>query len=960
MTQTPPTLTERLARRAAAAPDAVAVVVDEGDALTYGRWQHDSDAVARGLLARGVVPGERVALRFDHARWPDFAVCYLAVLKAGAVAVPLAAQLTAGEQRRVLTGCAAAAVVAPGDLGPRSGGAWTADPQELAGDADDDVPLPAVRAGSAAEMLYPTGVLRPPNPQVLSHDDVAADRPGGLASADAWLVVHGLPVGSRAAQQALRWPLLVDEATVTVLSGVDLARLCALVAGRPAVLGIGSALVRALLDAAVARGDLAAASGLLVDRPLPPAVRAGLRAAFPGAALLGAAGEPTQSPTGQPPAAGVAPAPLTPAQDGVAWYEHLVPGALNLPPLVRRYQGALDVAALERALAEIVRRHETLRTTYELAGSRIVQLVHPAKLSLPIDDLSALTPGEQDAEVDRLVAEAAVRHLDPVTEVAFQPRLLRLADDDHVLVVPGHHICWDDWSGVIFRRELAALYGAFRAGDLSPLADLPVQFTDYARRERDRLDGPDGDAQRAFWTRELGDGPLTLQLPIDDPALPAGSPQRPGGPVRLELPAVLAEQLRALARGERVTLYMLSLAAFSVLAQRYTGQDDVLVAAAVANRNRPELEGLIGCFAKKVPVRVSLAGDPTVRELLTRVRAALTRAWTHQDLAFEEALQAALGVDAACHGVVPTVTVTFQGLVARGRQFDLPGLRSVPFESAAVVANPAHFVAGAAGRAAPAAERQWGAGLYRGAYLRVMMLEGADGVSFAARGLFHDPAVRRLLDHLHGVLTAMVADPFQTVAELGRRCVHDDDELLDRPGDGGVDLRGFRVDAAELEAAVATLPGVRDVAVVARGEPPRLVAYVVAEGARPPSLNAARLRVWQRLPGHAWPAALVGVDTLPRRADGRVDAAALPDPHEPASHEVAAPDEHRLLASAWADVLGVERIGGEDTYWQSFDFVEAATRLAQAGVPITARHVTRNRTLATLAAALRRDAAGRR
>ncbi len=466
-------------------------------------------------------------------------------------------------------------------------------------------------------------------------------------------------------------------------------------------------------------------------------------------------------------------APVAPSQEGMLWHEYFVPGSQNLPPLVRRYQGALDLGALERALAEIVRRHEPLRSTFELRRGRPVQRVAAAgPRRLEVHDLGGLDAAAQDDEMAGLLA-AAGRPFDLARGPLFDPSVVRLGPRDHLVVLRVHHAVFDDWSVGVFRRELMSLYAAFASGAPSPLPEPGTSFGAFARGQRRRLAGPVGTAQLAWWRQELAGAPWCLQLPVDDPDRPEGVPQPSAVPVTLALDPGLCRRIRALARRERTTPFMTVLAAFAVLAQRHSGQSDLLAATVVANRNRTELESLIGCFTKKVLVRLRLHGDPTFAELLARVRASLVGALAHQDLAFETVLQQVIGPGAARHGLVPYPAVMFQGVAPPAEEVVLPGLVTSGFDTSATTAR-AHFASGE-DAAAPTPAPPWGGGLYSNTFLILSMLEdpaepgGAPGagITLSARGAFHHPSVVALLDRLATLLAEVVDHPASPLSARG-------------------------------------------------------------------------------------------------------------------------------------------------------------------------------------------------
>jgi amino acid adenylation domain-containing protein len=308
-----------------------------------------------------------------------------------------------------------------------------------------------------------------------------------------------------------------------------------------------------------------------------------------------------------------------------------LPGALCL-------RGRLDVAALARALDEVVRRHEVLRTVYpEAAGGPSVVVLRAVERQLPVLDLAGL--GESAAGVaGRLGAAFGRRPFDLAGESPLRAVLLRLAPEEHWLVLVLHHIAADGWSLGVLAGELAALYGAFAAGLPSQLAELPVQYSDFARWQRGWLVGETLAAHLAFWRQALAGAPARLQLPADRPR-PAVTSFR-GARVAALVPAALAAALRGAARQHGATLFMILLAAFDLLLERLTGQEDLVVGAAIANRERVEIEGLIGCFVNTLALRTDLSSRPSLGELLRQVRETSLAAYAHQDLPFEKLVEA--------------------------------------------------------------------------------------------------------------------------------------------------------------------------------------------------------------------------------------------------------------------------------------------------------------------------------
>jgi amino acid adenylation domain-containing protein len=308
--------------------------------------------------------------------------------------------------------------------------------------------------------------------------------------------------------------------------------------------------------------------------------------------------------------------------------------AYNMP-VALRLQGALNVAAVEQTLAELLRRHESLRTRFASESDEPVQVIDPpAPLPLAVVDLSALAGDDQAAETQRRVQAEAETPFDLERGPLFRASLLRLGAEEHVLLVTMHHIVSDGWSLGVLTRELAALYEAFRRGRPSPLPEPELQYADYALWQRGWLQGEALEAQLAYWREKLSDAPAALELPTDRPRPPAASFR--GASLPFSVPQEVSAALSELARREGATLFMVLLAAFQTVLSRWSGQDDVVVGSPIAGRTHSRTENLIGFFVNTLALRTDLSGDPSFAELVRRVKETALGAYAHQDLPFEK------------------------------------------------------------------------------------------------------------------------------------------------------------------------------------------------------------------------------------------------------------------------------------------------------------------------------------
>jgi len=303
-----------------------------------------------------------------------------------------------------------------------------------------------------------------------------------------------------------------------------------------------------------------------------------------------------------------------------------------------RMRGEIAVPALAAALRELIRRHAAWRATFPVAGGRPVQrIVEPAELDFALIDVSALPAERREAAGRRALFDRTRAVFDLERGPLVRAALVRTAEREHLCLLTVHHIATDWITFQIAFQELMALYDAARAGAPSPLPEPALQFPDYAVWERERWSGETLREYAEFWGRELAGFPLAFDLPGDRPRPPVQS-QR-GGMIPFTSGPEPAQRLRALARREGVTTFMALLAVVDALLFRLTGREKLVVGSNSANRPRPELEPVVGLFLTQVPFAVDLAGDPTFRELLARVKKSSLAAYTHQNLPFDKLVE---------------------------------------------------------------------------------------------------------------------------------------------------------------------------------------------------------------------------------------------------------------------------------------------------------------------------------
>ncbi|MBN1888044.1 MAG: amino acid adenylation domain-containing protein [Thermoflexales bacterium] len=428
------------------------------------------------------------------------------------------------------------------------------------------------------------------------------------------------------------------------------------------------------------------------------------------------------------------------------WFLHqLAPGnAAYNEPTVLQLTGRLDVGALEQCLNELVRRHETLRTSFASVDGQAVQIISPPfPVRLVLIHLEDLPASERKTRMADLLLEQVQQPFDLSQSPVFRVSLLRLGEREHVLLTVTHHIVFDGWSRDIFIRELFALYQAFAAGAVPQLPALPVQYVDYAAWQHEWLQGAVLQAQLTYWKEKLAGELPTLQMPADHPRSPIQTFR--GATRSFTIPQVMVDALKAVGRQDKATLFMTLLAAYKVLLYRYTGQTDILVGAPVANRNQAEVEGLIGFFANTLALRTRLADELTFRDLLGRVRQVVLEALAHQEMPFEKLVDV-LHLDRnLSHTPLFQVAFAFQSVRDSSTfSWALPGL---VWKRLDIDTGMSKF----------------------DLTLSLVELEGGQGVVGGLEynsDLFDETTITRMLDHFQMLLRSIVSDPGQCICKL--------------------------------------------------------------------------------------------------------------------------------------------------------------------------------------------------
>lgn len=403
-----------------------------------------------------------------------------------------------------------------------------------------------------------------------------------------------------------------------------------------------------------------------------------------------------------------------------------------------RLEGILNRAALQQSFNEILRRHEALRTNIVVVDEQPVQKIRPhTPLNIPVVDLQGLDPQTQAGKIQAAIAQAQ-QPFNLERDLLIRIQILCLGELEHILTVTIHHLVYDGWSQGIFVKELSTLYNNFCNNQPSPLNPLAIQYADFAHWQREWFQGEILQSQQNYWQKQLGGSLPVLNLPTDLPRAPRQTYR--GTRYQQALPKTLTEGMEALSKSENVTPFMTWLAAFVTLLYRYTQQEDVLVGSPIANRNKPEIAGLIGCFVNTIVLRSQLSGHWTFLELLTQVREVTLGAYAHQDLPFEKLVE--LLHPERDLSISPLFQVMF---AFQNNSIDPWNLQDLTVTELEVEHQTAKFDLTLFLEFTP---------------------EGLVGVWEYNRDLFAAATVERMAEHFQTLLAAIVRDPHQSIATL--------------------------------------------------------------------------------------------------------------------------------------------------------------------------------------------------
>ncbi|HEY8099335.1 MAG TPA: amino acid adenylation domain-containing protein [Burkholderiaceae bacterium] len=664
--------------------------------------------------------------------------------------------------------------------------------------------------------------------------------------------------------------------------------------------------------------------------------------------------EATQQKTGRLTVPSISPAtrnlplPLSFSQQRLWFLDQLEPGSAfyNMPGSLR-IVGRLNVDALECALNAIVERHEVLRTSFDQINGEVRQAIaENAPVPFALTDISSLVGEEREHMARSLAAAEAAQAFDLRTAPLLRVRLLCLDEQEHWLLLVMHHIAADGWSIGILLRELSALYQAYATGKEADLPELPVQYADFAIWQHNSLQGAQWEKHLGYWRYRLAGAPPLLDLPTDN-RRPAVQSHR-GARYRFIVPSELTGRLHAQSRALDATLFMTLITAFGILLSRYSNQQDICIGTPVANRSQVAMEGLIGCFINTLVLRLQLDRRASFSRILQQMRETALAAFAHQDIPFEQLVEALQPRRSMSHAPLFQAMFSLQNNTAESCVLEGLELQILDIDL-------------------PIAKFD----------LTLDMEEQGDQLhgSFEySTDLFDATTIERMTQHFMQVLEAVVNDPSGSIGELSTFILNpsetdDNIEHVDRIDDR-IKVRGYHIDLREIECALTRLPIVREAVVSVQTVPPgtqELVAYVVPVSNL---LDPGKLQeeLQRSVPDYMVPTHFVMLDKLPINANGSVDRAVLdilPRIGEQRLYEESRTATEQALATIFAAVFQsapVSRTGHFfDMGGHSLLMVQLVARIKEIfGVALPLAQVFQTPTVESLARAIdEKNIAGR-
>jgi amino acid adenylation domain-containing protein/thioester reductase-like protein len=370
------------------------------------------------------------------------------------------------------------------------------------------------------------------------------------------------------------------------------------------------------------------------------------------------------------------PAPLSFGQEQLWFLSQIQDNTTYNLPLALQISGSLNISVLEQVITEIVRRHEILRTNFQQIEGKNLQIIRPEiNISLQVINLEQITAKQQLQNVQQLINQETDKIFNLSEDDLFQSTLYQLNQNSYILLLNMHHIISDGWSIGILLQELSTLYGAYLAGNKSPLPDLQIQYADYAIWQKEKFTSEIREKQLNYWKQQLADIPPLLELPTDKPRPPIQSFR--GGIWEFSINSNLSQKIRTLTQQSDATLFMIMLAAFVILLYRCSGQDDILIGSPMAGRNRQEIQSLIGYFVNTVVLRTKLTGNPNFREILNQVRQVATDAHNYQDIPYNQVVEVLNPQRNLSYN--PVFQILFDLQHSLTDKLQLPGLTLQPF-----------------------------------------------------------------------------------------------------------------------------------------------------------------------------------------------------------------------------------------------------------------------------------------